>query len=501
VRAVRQYSEKMDGHSPVAPVDLVKGSDRSLRHPSSSNAPRSSFLSVSLEIRDMIYEMLLTTRYCTDIDHKRMALSFRLHTAILLVNKQISAESTRVLRDGNHFIIVKFNTIDLHLSEIPTFRWLPEDKIANPLLRVVVDVVDERLRNSEQSHTCITTPNGLQSVISAIWDLPVENWLLNHGDELHHADLRISLAFHLEAPARYGFFSNLVLKPWEKVNGIQTLELSGDIQLPMSEHLRKHMLQGPFPDEVPEALEQYRFLAEDEYRRVDYNAAGWYWTTLCDYWSYLYFLEPYHQGRGKMALYGSELWQVLKVSLPVHIEGLLGLRKVELRQFNYQDPHNRPDTDPNWSDMNLEWILGLRTTTNWTDFDLQWRMLLAEFDYRCTSLILFKLDMLFVLKRTALGKPELCKQNLERGAEFLHFYHKHRESPMDLMKELKVAVNNVLIQNKSLWRCGRKWPLSTKRQSGRGWQVVKGGRTLWDWLDETEDGPKLSSGRSGFGGR
>jgi hypothetical protein len=73
------------------------------------------------------------------------------------------------------------------------------------------------------------------------------------------------------------------------VKGRQALELSGGILLPMTEHLSKHMTQRPFPDEVPVALEQYRLLAEDEYRREDYNAAGCYWKTLCDYWTYPYF--------------------------------------------------------------------------------------------------------------------------------------------------------------------------------------------------------------------
>jgi hypothetical protein len=71
----------------------------------------------------------------------------------------------------------------------------------------------------------------------------------------------------------------------------------------MTEHLRKYMIQGLCPDEVPKILEQYRLLAEDEYRSEEYNAAGWYWTTLCDYWTYLYFLKPYHQGGGKIGVW------------------------------------------------------------------------------------------------------------------------------------------------------------------------------------------------------
>jgi hypothetical protein len=54
-------------------------------------------LKISLEIRDMIYKMLLTTPYCTHISPNGDFLHFRLHAGILLANKQISAEAIRVL--------------------------------------------------------------------------------------------------------------------------------------------------------------------------------------------------------------------------------------------------------------------------------------------------------------------------------------------------------------------------------------------------------------------
>jgi hypothetical protein len=55
------------------------------------------------------------------------------------------------------------------------------------------------------------------------------------------------------------------------VHGINELELTGDIKMPMTEHLEMHMLQGPFSNEVIEWIERHRSLAEGEYRQKTTN--------------------------------------------------------------------------------------------------------------------------------------------------------------------------------------------------------------------------------------
>jgi hypothetical protein len=59
------------------------------------------FSIIPLELRDIIYEMLLTTPYCTTFDTTGYSPGpeFYLHTAILLVNKKVSAEALRVLNE------------------------------------------------------------------------------------------------------------------------------------------------------------------------------------------------------------------------------------------------------------------------------------------------------------------------------------------------------------------------------------------------------------------
>jgi hypothetical protein len=73
----------------------------------------------------------------------------------------------------------------------------------------------------------------------------------------------------------------------------------------------------------------------------------------------------------------------------------------------------------------------------------------------------------------------------------------HGQSESDILKQLKSAMNDVLIQRKSVWRCGRKWPLSTRRKSGKGWEVLDAGRSFWDFLDEPEDLPCASGAEQG----
>jgi hypothetical protein len=122
-------------------------------------------------------------------------LRFRLYTGILSVNKQISAESTRVLYHENHFIIFRVSTIHLHLSEIPIFGRLSEDAIKDPILRVEVNIAtDRRLLpryiTPGRTTTCITTSDGLQSVIHAIWRLGESGEDFNpDGDQPHHGDI------------------------------------------------------------------------------------------------------------------------------------------------------------------------------------------------------------------------------------------------------------------------------------------------------------------------
>jgi hypothetical protein len=217
------------------------------------------FSKLPLEIREQIYRMLLTTPYCTHINSTGQRLKFNIHTAILRINKRISAESTRVLQDENHFIILKINGPYLYLQDIPVFELLSEDRVANPLLRVKIYIGGGVLPLPMSVITCITTADGLQSILRAIWNLE------KYGSGMSSIiDMKVSLGFSPKATARHEILSILVLKPWEIVNGIRALQLSNNIQTPMCEHLETHTLRGPSSNQVIETLNKYRSLAEDE---------------------------------------------------------------------------------------------------------------------------------------------------------------------------------------------------------------------------------------------
>jgi hypothetical protein len=128
------------------------------------------FLRTPLEIRDEIYGMLLTTQYCTHISPTGTSLEFQLSISnILRANKQIYVEATRVFLKKNDFIILKVLWVSLPLKDVPAFKFLREEKVTNPVLRVNVRPVREtRHRNHARSTTLITTIEGLQPIITAL---------------------------------------------------------------------------------------------------------------------------------------------------------------------------------------------------------------------------------------------------------------------------------------------------------------------------------------------
>jgi hypothetical protein len=111
-----------------------------------------------------------------------------------------------------------------------------------------------------------------------------------------------------------------------------------------------------------------------------------------------------------------------------------------------------------------------------------------DFAYKTTHLANMKVSLCIALGLTALGETELGMKGITKAARNICLSGKgNGRNPDDLSKELEHAINNVLIQRKSVWRCGRQRPLSARRRSGRGWEVQEVERSFWDWLDEPEN--------------
>jgi hypothetical protein len=445
----------------------------------SSGMPASAFLNkLPLELREMIYRMLLTTQFCTQVDRSGVGLEFNLETAILLANKQLSVEAKRVLHEENHFIIFKIKGFSGHPAEIPIFRYLSEDKVPNLLLRIELGLADERLLELGATRTQITTLDGLQSIIRAIWNLE-KNAAFNHAiGEVYHGDLKVSLKFHFkDKHPRYEVMSNLALKPWlapwERVSGFKKLELLGGIEMSKAQHLLTFTQQGFSPSQITENIEEYHSLAESKYSEGDYDFARFWWVMLDDYVHYLFRFKPHGRGGLKMLVPGTELWQALENSLPLFCEGKLGLGKIGLRQQKYEDVISLAEAvfhSPEWP-------------------------LLNAFGYEITLLTKAKFHLCACLARAVLGEVVLGEieehgageEDLRAAASSLSQIDQYKDrSESDLLKDLESAINNELIEIGSLWRCGCTWKLWGEKGHGWGWEVREGVRSFWDWLDERE---------------
>jgi hypothetical protein len=280
------------------------------------------FLRLPREIRDMIYRMLLTTKYCTQVAQDRLLLKFRLCTAILLANKRISTEATRVLREENDFIILKVTGMHLDLYGIPAFRRLAEENLINPVLCAEVGVEEHSHLTEQNTVTLITTADAMPAIIKAIWILRRIR-TSRPFISVYHGDLKLSLHFSHKASARYEQLSNLVLEPWTRINGLKTLVLTGDVKDPMRERLQDHILKGPFPDEVSVCLRGYILSAERESTQNNYWTAQWWWTILENYLTYLFELRPHQLGGAKLSETDNGFRNVLRGFLSIYLRSML----------------------------------------------------------------------------------------------------------------------------------------------------------------------------------
>jgi hypothetical protein len=298
-------------------------------------------LRIPLELREFIYRMLLTTTYCTYTDLTSIVpqLRFDLQSAILLVNKQTSAEATRILYHGNDFIVLKATGIPgnfLSLSRVPTFGLRSEDSIKSPVLQIELAVVEGSYRNATAQQTLITTPEGLQPIISAIWILGHYH---NRGSSCRrvHPELSLTLNFDLKAKGRHEVLNDLLMKPWDKVHGFKELVLKGDVKEPMREHLIKYNLDGPSQSEVVARLREYHALAERKFEQEDYNAAQWCWTLFDQYYDHIYDLA-FHGSRGFVNRHnGKNIYSFLKQISHMDYERKFKLVIAYLCQLNEED--------------------------------------------------------------------------------------------------------------------------------------------------------------------
>jgi hypothetical protein len=283
--------------------------------------------------------MLLTTPYSMNIDPTcRHALreKFHLHPAILLVSRQISVEAIRVLYQENDFITLKVTGVNLALEWIPKFNLFSGTKIPHPLLQIEIAVANSSCAEADEWQTVITTSEGLQQIISAIWVLERPYGQVYHNGRLlkptvRHGDLCVTLDFGTKASIRYE-----LLKQLDSVKGLNKVVILGDFGEPLRKHLEIHCHERPFLDDVYYHILEYHDLADREFKNRDYNIARLWCTMLDRYWIYLHIFKP-------CRLRGCEIGDIdnesrdLSIKLsPTYFENRLKLVKSYLRQGKYR---------------------------------------------------------------------------------------------------------------------------------------------------------------------
>jgi hypothetical protein len=147
----------------------------------------------------------------------------------------------------------------------------------------------------------------------------------------------LALNFNFKAASRSQTLTELVLRPWTKINGFKELLISGDINQSMRELLQQSNLQGPLPHDVAAYLTEYNSLAEHEFKRGNYDAARYWWALLEEHWDYVASLKPYQLDGRRICELGNELWEILGKFKSTQLDGVLKLVKACLRESKYGD--------------------------------------------------------------------------------------------------------------------------------------------------------------------
>jgi hypothetical protein len=429
------------------------------------------FLRIPLEIRDEIYRMLVTTPYCTHLTSTGTSLEFQLSRKIILVNKQVFMEAIRVFLEENDFIILKTTGLDLVPEDIPAFKFLTENKVTKPVLRVEVELVEEsHRRHGIPSNTLITTSEGLQPIITALWQLKGmvlrSNMTGSIFMPLHPSDLIISLSFNGKSAIHFEDLKNLVLKPWELLHGVRNLSLTGDIGDVMYHQLQRSMLEGPFRADVATTLAKYHSMGQDELALKNYIAARRWWTLYEDYCRHLTNLrsDPLVKlGMGTDA--NNSLWDQLWIQFKrTYFEGKLGTTISYVRELRYREAA----------------LVALK------DHDV--RMLPFDVFFTMNPLLRAKFYLCEALAHTALGEIEEGMKCLVSAARMLRRSAASCTRTMTLQMiydNLEISVNKELENLTSPFRCNI--PVTMVENPSVDGQADMGNLSFWEWLDLQEE--------------
>ena len=248
-------------------------------------------MSLPREIRDTIYRYLLSTTHTFVEDAPRPPLDsswreqlhrdkdipnqhYAFHPAILAVNKQIGAEAAEILYKENQLIVIEADSrMSWYFFEtcLPQFTGVASYRV-EPSLTVTLKgrpTPDESALNPIAT-TMITGPECLEAIIECLW-------------QLDHFDLDLTLTVDARRSTRH----RKLLEPFEQVQRMTSVSITGTNDQSLVEPLKKAMSSKPTPDSVKALIERLSSSSEETYRQKRYHLARIFWSRLETYERYL----------------------------------------------------------------------------------------------------------------------------------------------------------------------------------------------------------------------
>jgi hypothetical protein len=434
------------------------------RNPGTAIAPPFRFLDLPREVRDKIYQMLLTTPY-TDVGKEQWDLgctkNFNLHAGILFANRQLYNEARETFFFDNTFIVLKiiggwttFNYIST--VNLPSFHNLKEEMIERSVLTATLEelgpeeeFLEELYWPSHRKDTCktvITTPDALFSIKEGLWNLAKKG--MNFRDWSLHIDVQPSLF------GRAAALRDQVLSQCDQIQGFRRLTLTGDIAPPLSG--------------ITSTADLLIRTGEDYFQQRRFGDARIYFNHAKRFLSYRYnVLFRRGSSAAITAFFHHDHIPFLKATLPLVINAHIGLLKLDLLHFEEKKMNS----------------LGMRKQINFVED------LIGFFERDCdlNPVLVARFHVCNAMAHLAVGHGVAALAALAQVRPSVARDERYKENAIDLVLELDFANFAFKKELQKQAReahfrvilCSSEPPAIDPRELAR--------RSFWEWLNVVEE--------------
>jgi hypothetical protein len=293
------------------------------------------FLRLPREIRDRIYQHLLSARltYTDDYQRRDYSWPFKLAPAILRANKQISGEAAQILYNENDWVVLKFTTHAQKyrfLDGFPNFVGLYEDQIPQPVLEITMK---ELAVESLPQRTFIFTLEAFPYLIEQLWNKAT---IFNF-----YESMIFEIFLFNKAPSRHTFLNNQIVRSFDQIQGFTVLIFHGDIDTDVVRHVTGCMTLGQDLQAVCAKMADLFSRGENSFIRKDFTLASRYWDQLSSFWTYhqchYLFLRTRHTPSSTTRY---SIPDLMEATLTIILKMDLGQRMIDLHDKQYQGPAN-----------------------------------------------------------------------------------------------------------------------------------------------------------------